>query len=83
MPVILSDALLKEMAVADLGKGPGDPLILGEKRKIIEGRKAGRASMRKTKQPPLPLLPSLGQGLDLPLDANLLSKSVQLIVFQS
>lgn len=42
------------MAVADLGKGPGEPvppcLILGNERLITEERKTGRAG--KTKPPP-------------------------------
>ena len=55
------------ITVADLGKGPGGtrsplPLILGEKVRIAEGRKAGRAGQAtKNRTPPL------AQGLDPPL----------------
>ena len=58
----MSDTLLREMSVADLGEGPGDPLILSKnknkKGRKAEGRKAGRASKTKQTPPPPPPPPA-------------------------
>jgi len=57
--------------VADLGKGPGTPLILGKKKNIAEVRKAGRASKKKTPPSPAPLVQGLVPPLNTPYPTTL------------
>ena len=53
--------------MADLEEGPwgSAPIFILVKKKIVEGRKAGRESDKKKKRFPLP---PLAQGLDPPLN---------------
>ena len=60
-------------SVADLGEGTWVPPILGKKGKIIDRRKAGRAS--KTTPPPS----ILAQGLDPPLNTEHYSNDIVII----